>query len=225
MSGFLRWQATHLRRRSNSGAAAIEFAIVMPILALFLFGIIETGVIYYANSALTNAADDTARLVRTGQVQSRNMTKTQYIAQVCTEMTGLITQSACNSSLQVDMGSFNSFTNANYTNVINSDGSLNVAAMQFNAGNACDTVLVRAFYPWSIMTPFMNSLLQSMPNGQFLLTSAAAFRNEPYSRGQHVEPANSFSQSGLWAWRASSLPLSRRYWRQCCSGPFRSALC
>ncbi|HEX4160274.1 MAG TPA: TadE/TadG family type IV pilus assembly protein [Rhizomicrobium sp.] len=183
MLGFLQRRAARLRATSSSGSAAIEFAIVAPVLALFLFGIIETGVIYYANSALTNAADDTARLVRTGQVQSQNLTKSQYIAQICSEMTGMISAMTCNSNLQVDMESFNSFTNANYTNVINSDGSLNVGAMQFTTGNACDTVLVRAFYPWSIMTPFMKSLMQNMPNGKFLITSASAFRNEPYTAG------------------------------------------
>jgi hypothetical protein len=63
---------------------------------------------------------------------------------------------------------------------VNADGSLNTAAMQFQPGNACDTVLVRAFYPWSIMTPMMSPLLHNMPNGQYLMSSAAAFRNEPY---------------------------------------------
>jgi Flp pilus assembly protein TadG len=183
MTELLQRQVARLRAKSISGSAAIEFAIVAPILALFLFGIIETGVIYYANSALANAAADAARLVRTGQVQTTTMTKSQYIAQICGEMTGMISATTCNSNLQIDMESYNSFTNANYTNVINADGSLNSGAMQFNTGNACDTVLVRAFYPWSIMTPFMGSLLQNMPNGQFLITSASAFRNEPYTSG------------------------------------------
>jgi hypothetical protein len=55
--------------------------------------------------------------------------------------------------------------------------------MQFVTGNPCDTVLVRAFYPWNIMTPFMSVLLANMPNGQFLMTSATAFRNEPFVAG------------------------------------------
>ncbi|MGH6877564.1 MAG: TadE/TadG family type IV pilus assembly protein [Rhizomicrobium sp.] len=150
---------------------------------MFLFGIIETGVIYAFSSTLTNAANDTARMVRTGQVQGQNMTRTQYIAQICTQMTGMISATSCNSNLQVDMEAFSSFTNANYTNVVNSDGSLNIGAMQFDTGNSCDTVLVRAFYPWSIMTPFMKTLLANMPNGQYLMSSAAAFRNEPFVAG------------------------------------------
>jgi len=157
--------------------------LLAPVLCLFIIGMIETGAIYYLNSTLTNAANDTARLVRTGQVQSGNMTRAQYIAKICTEMTGMVSSATCNANLQVDMEAFGSFTNANYTNVVNPDGSLNIAAMQYVTGNPCDVVLVRAFYPWSIMTPLMQPLLKNMPNGQFLMSSATAFRNEPFVAG------------------------------------------
>jgi Flp pilus assembly protein TadG len=166
-----------------SGSAAIQFAIVAPVLLLFLFGIIETGVIFFAQSSLQNAADDVARLVRTGQAQTQGITKTQYITDVCNEMTGLISSSACNNNLQIDMRAFKSFGNANYKNVQNKDGSLDGSKMQFLAGSACDIVLVRVFYAWTIMTPMMSPLLQNMPNGQYLLTSAQSFRNEPYTNG------------------------------------------
>jgi Flp pilus assembly protein TadG len=183
MAGFMQRQVARIELISTSGSAAIEFAILAPVLALMLFGIIETGLIYYVNSAMVNAANDTARLVRTGQVQAQNLTRSQYIAQICTEMTGMVSATTCNANMQVDMEAFNSFTVASYPNVVNADGSLNVGAMQFNTGNACDTVLVRAFYPWPIITPIMKSLMQNMPNGQFLVTSASAFRNEPFTSG------------------------------------------
>ncbi|HEY6579095.1 MAG TPA: TadE/TadG family type IV pilus assembly protein [Rhizomicrobium sp.] len=170
-------------RRARSGSAAIEFAIIAPVLALFLFGIMETGAIFFAQSTLQNAADDAARLVRTGQAQNENMTRTQYVAQICGEMAGLIGASSCNANLQVDMQSFTDFTAANYNNVLNKNGSLNKTQMQYLAGSACDVVLVRAFYPWTIMTPMLAPLLQDMPAGQYLLAAAEAFRNEPYSSG------------------------------------------
>ena len=170
-------------KRDNSGSAAIQFAIIAPVLSLFLFGIIETGVIFFAQTTLQNAADDAARLVRTGQAQNGSMTETQYVAQICSELSGLISTSSCTSNLQVDMQSFSNFSSASYNNVMNNNGSLNSQNMQYMTGSACDVVLVRAFYPWSIMTPLMSPLLANMPNGQFLLTAAEAFRNEPYSSG------------------------------------------
>jgi Flp pilus assembly protein TadG len=171
------------RARGCSGTVAIEFALIAPVLALFLFGIIETGVIFFAQSALQNAADDAARLVRTGQAQNNGMTEAQYVQQICGDMSGLVGTSTCASNLQVDMQSFTDFSSATYNNVMNNNGSLNTRQMQYVTAGPCDVVLVRAFYPWSIMTPFLAPLLANMPNGQFLLTAAAAFRNEPYASG------------------------------------------
>ena len=170
-------------RRCRAGTAAIEFAAIAPVLALFLFGIIETGVIFFAQSTLQNAADDAARLVRTGQAQSQGMTRSQYVAQICSEMSGLVSSSNCAANLQVDMESFSDFSSASYNNVLNKNGSLNNNQMEYLTGSACDVVLVRAFYPWTIMTPFMAPLLENMPNGQYLLAAAEAFRNEPYASG------------------------------------------
>ena len=175
----------HGRRRADncSGSAAIQFAIIAPVLLLFLFGIIETGVLFFGQSSLQNAANDAARLVRTGQLQGNGMTQTQYIATVCNEMSGLISSSSCNNNLLVDMQAFSTFASAQYTNVLKQDGAVDQNKLQFAAGSACDIVLVRVFYPWTIMTPFMAPLLQNMPNGQHLMTAAQAFRNEPYTSG------------------------------------------
>src|SRR5579862_9397770 len=168
---------------SSSGSAAIEFAFIAPVLLLFLFGIIETGVMFLAQSSLQNAADDTARMVRTGQVQADSMTEAQYISMICGEVQGLISNVSCKTNLQVDMRSFSTFASAQYVNVLKQNGTVDTKHLQFAAGGACDIGLVRVFYPWSIMTPFMAPLLQNIPNGQFLMTSAQAFRNEPYSSG------------------------------------------
>ena len=81
------------------------------------------------------------------------------------------------------MEAFDSFSNANYSNVFNANGTINLGALQFQSGSACNVVLVRAFYPWSIMTPMMAPLLQTIPNGQILLMAGQAFRNEPYTAG------------------------------------------
>jgi Flp pilus assembly protein TadG len=43
------------------GAAAVEFAIVLPLLVVFLFGIIEFGIIFYDKAMITNASREGAR--------------------------------------------------------------------------------------------------------------------------------------------------------------------
>jgi Flp pilus assembly protein TadG len=167
-------------RRERSGSAAVEFAVIAPVLFLFLFGTIETGVIYFAGTTLQNATDDAARLVRTGQASG--FTVSQFKTQVCSEMTGFISASTCSASLQVDVRQYSSFSTSSYPTVTNANGSLNAGNMSYPGALApCQVVLVRTFYPWSIMTPLMQPLLQNMPNGQYLLSAAAAFRSEPYT--------------------------------------------
>lgn len=44
------------RLRSDRGAAAVEFAIVLPVLVVILFGVIEYGRIFFIQNTITNAA-------------------------------------------------------------------------------------------------------------------------------------------------------------------------
>lgn len=171
-----------MRARSRSGSAAIEFAMVAPVLFLFLFGIIETGVIFFASSALQNATDDVARLIRTGQI-SGHLTATDLRTRICSEVAGLISSTNCQANLQVDLDAYSGFSGNGYGSVTNTDGSIDPTKLHVDNAGACTVVLMRSFYPWTIMTPLMAPLLQNMPNGQYLIASAAAFRTEPYVSG------------------------------------------
>ena len=52
----------HKKLRSESGASAVEFALLLPVLMLILFGIIEFGLALYQQAILTNASREGARL-------------------------------------------------------------------------------------------------------------------------------------------------------------------
>jgi Flp pilus assembly protein TadG len=43
------------------GVSAVEFAIVLPVLILFLFGIIEFSILFYDKAVITNASREGAR--------------------------------------------------------------------------------------------------------------------------------------------------------------------
>ena len=47
--------------KDQRGAAAVEFAIVLPVLILILFGIIEFSVAFYDKAMITNASREGAR--------------------------------------------------------------------------------------------------------------------------------------------------------------------
>jgi Flp pilus assembly protein TadG len=49
------------RQRSRSGAAAVEFAIVLPIFLMLLFGIIQFGAVLFLHNNMVNAAREAAR--------------------------------------------------------------------------------------------------------------------------------------------------------------------
>lgn len=54
------------RRRDERGAAVVEFALILPILVLFVFGIVEFGRAYSARIELTGAVREGARAVALG---------------------------------------------------------------------------------------------------------------------------------------------------------------
>jgi Flp pilus assembly protein TadG len=51
-----------LIRRDEQGAAAIEFAIAVPILVFFIYGIFQVGLLYEANAGMQHALGEGARL-------------------------------------------------------------------------------------------------------------------------------------------------------------------
>lgn len=48
-------------REGQQGAAAIEFAIILPLLVLLIFGMIEFSVLFYDKAMITNASREGAR--------------------------------------------------------------------------------------------------------------------------------------------------------------------
>lgn len=50
-----------LLRRNQRGLAVVEFALVLPLLLLVLFGIVELGLIMYDKAMITNASREAAR--------------------------------------------------------------------------------------------------------------------------------------------------------------------
>ena len=62
-------------------------------------------------------------------------------------------------------------------------GQIKQSNLQFSIGNASNIVLVRTFYQWTMVAPGIDGMTSQLSNGQALLTSAAAFCNEPLFLG------------------------------------------
>jgi Flp pilus assembly protein TadG len=50
-----------MKRTREQGSAAVEFALLLPVLVLLIFGIIEFGVLLYDQQVITNASREGAR--------------------------------------------------------------------------------------------------------------------------------------------------------------------
>jgi Flp pilus assembly protein TadG len=167
-----------MRARSTSGTAAVEFAIIAPVFFAIVFAIIETGLVFFANGVLENGTLTVARLIRTGQVQNQNMTQNQVFTQLCNEISMLL--SCDTTKLQLDVRTYSSFATTAFPNPITAQGTLDTTQNTYSPGNPCSIVVVRAFYVWQLYTPIFGNYFSNMANNQRLVTSAYAFRNEPY---------------------------------------------
>lgn len=58
-------------RKGEDGQSVLEFALVLPILVLFLIGIIDFGRLYSAHLILTEAATDAARYASLGDTDTQ----------------------------------------------------------------------------------------------------------------------------------------------------------
>ena len=99
-----------MKRSRERGAAAVEFALILPVLVLILFGIIEFGLLLYDQQVITNASREGARA---GIVQAATRPNATAITSVVTGYTGnyLITFAGgtVNPSVTLPMGACASF--------------------------------------------------------------------------------------------------------------------
>jgi Flp pilus assembly protein TadG len=169
-------------REARSGATAVEFALVAPIFFGLIFSIFEIGWFYFINSQVDAATTETARLVRTGQVQKANLTKEQFFDEVCNR---LVVIGDCDNSVTVEVQRFASFAAlAADTSTIAcaDDGSAEVQALPYDPGSDNDVVRLRVCVLYKTINPALGANVADRANGKRRLYGNYLLRNEPYSR-------------------------------------------
>ncbi len=163
--------------RSEDGAAAIEFAIVIvPFLAL-LFAIMETAIVFFAGQVLETAVADSARLIMTGQAQTQGFNQSQFKDAVCARVHGLFD---CAGGISIDVKTYQNFSNVDMASPIDKNGKLVKSNFGYQPGGPGDIVVVRMFYEWPVYLSFLGFNLSDLADSKRLLVGTAAFRNEPY---------------------------------------------
>lgn len=168
-----------MKLRNERGVTMVEFAIVAVPFFLLLFGILELGFILWGTYDLENATHDTARLIKTGQVQSGATSPDQFRDRICNHTTLLPN---CTSRLQVDVRSYPSMSamQSDPPQPLDGDGNLQ-GSFNWNTGGPSSIVLVSAFYPWPLFNLTTSLAMSNMANGDRLLRTSVAFRNEPWA--------------------------------------------
>ncbi|HOV03219.1 MAG TPA: pilus assembly protein [Kaistiaceae bacterium] len=161
--------------RDKRGAAAVEFALTaFPFFAM-LFACLETGLVFFAEQSMESGVARAARLIRTGQAQTGGFDEAKFKDAVCHYM---IAVSDCQSNLYVDVRTYASFKNADFSSPTE-DGKLKTD-FQYDPGVGGDIVVVRAFYEWQTYFNFFGYNMSNLSDGKRLLGAATAFRNEPF---------------------------------------------
>jgi Flp pilus assembly protein TadG len=155
--------------RDESGATAIEFAFVAPILFFALLSLVEIGMLGMMTMGVNAAVDEAARRIRTGRDDAAASAQA-FEDQICSHIAGSLSQ--CRSRTVIGVTRFSKFSDANAVIASPPDGT-------FNKGGPGDIIIVKVNYSWPLLTPFLGHVERNGPT-DVIIPARVAFKNEPY---------------------------------------------
>lgn len=84
------------RLKEDTGVSAVEFALILPVLVIILFGIIEFGILLYDKAVITNASREGARAGTVHVAEFMGIDDETLKANVKTMVENLLTTSLIN---------------------------------------------------------------------------------------------------------------------------------
>lgn len=161
---------TRAFRQDESGAAAIEFALVAPVLFFALLSLFEIGVLGMMTTGLDHAVIESSRRIRTGRDDAATSAAT-FEDQICGRLGSAMV--SCRDRLVVSVQRFSTFGGA-------ATAATSQPAGQFDKGGPSDIILVKANYKWPLMTPFVATAYNREGPREVTIASRLAFKNEPF---------------------------------------------
>lgn len=160
----------------EGGLATVEFGIVALPFFMLLFAIFQTGLLFFQQEVFQTAISDAGRLIFTGQADAAGYTQAQFKQQVCNRLPSIV---PCG-SVTVDVRTYATFATAQPHLPVDSSGNYDPTKATYSAGNPDSIVVVTGFAAVPVLFP-MNPGFQTAGAGKALISSSAAFRNEPYN--------------------------------------------
>jgi len=158
--------------RDTRGVATIEFAfIIVPFLTITL-GTMEVAMVHLMRSSVTNAVEGASRPIYTGAAGCATVETVKE--QICSRI-GMQSEANCTANLKVVLEELDSFDGSR----IDTDDDFDSINDFVEPGSAESTMLLRTYYNWSIMFPFLSEAMGG-DDGAMLLSASTAFKNEPF---------------------------------------------
>lgn len=156
----------------SAATAAVEFAMIAPLLIALTLGAIQLGLIFFGTSELERITQKSARNVMLGGAQG--MSSGQFQSAVCANVVILFD---C-SGLMISLSPATSAAAPIATPQLTFDANGNVTnTFPFNPGASSSTMVLQVLYRLPVLAGPMFTFANS--NGDILLTSTAVFVNEP----------------------------------------------
>ena len=130
---------------------------------------------FLAGQVLQTVAQESARMILTGQAQTASYTQPQFATYVCNQVPALFT---CN-NITIDVESYSSFSGVNISTPIDNGGNF-IGPNNYKPGGPGDIVMVRLFYQWPLFVTGLGWNPSNLTGNKRLLVGTAVFKNEPY---------------------------------------------
>ena len=149
-------------RQKERGQALVEFAVVVPLVIILIFGFVDLTRVFNAWVTIQGAAREGARYGVTGQANCTGITNDRL---ACIQYSAKERAKKLTNSSAAVMVTVRSWDYPNYAN----------PPSQNNPGGPCDALEVQVDYDFKAATPLMSSIL-----GSVHLTGRERLVNEPF---------------------------------------------
>jgi len=165
---------------NRDGATAIEFTVLALPFAALTFAILESCISFAAQEVLTNATDDIARQVRTGQLKGANITESGLKQAICDRLKILVASGCADGTdLVVELQSSDTFVQAAGKAKLTMQNN-DLVSNGVKPGGALTINTLKVAYKWPVITDFLRKQLSNLDGGKTLLFSTVTWRNEPF---------------------------------------------
>lgn len=162
----------------RGGGVTGEFAILIFPFAFLVFATLESCISFASQEVLSNATDDVARLIRTGQVKAATLDETKLKQMICQRIE-IVTPSGC-PDLVVDLREYATFEAAAAQRVIIKDKDIDTTGFAVKPGKSMTKNMLRVFYRWPVMADLMAKSMSNLNDGKTLHFASVTWQNEPF---------------------------------------------